>query len=170
MSKLDQLHSRPSTHVLTTRVDGRYLATLLRYWRAQGEAPRSISELIRLSVETFTEFLVLNQKIDFVQTQEAAQEILNNTGFAIKRVNPKNIAQALAAEGATYTPSSPSIDPTHREQVKATPVAAGNPLLDEARTRIEKALEGDLEKRVEDAQSRTQAFKDALENPPEESS
>lgn len=165
MSKIDQLNSRPPTHVLTTRIDGRYLATLIRFWHKQGELPRSLSELCRLSLESFAEFLILTNKIDFVQSHEDAAEILASTGMSIKRVNPRNLAQALAAEGATFIPSAPAIDSKHRRRVAENPVSQDNPELTAAQAALDSFIEEDLKNRVKDAQSRTQQFKDNMLNP-----
>lgn len=99
VSKLDQLNSRPPTLALSTRVDARHLATLSRLWSQQGESPRSTSELVRLSLETFAEVLVTSGQVEFVQTQGEAQEILGNLGLLGKSQLKRNLVQAIVREG-----------------------------------------------------------------------
>lgn len=99
VSKLDQLNSRPPTLALSTRVDARHLATLARLWSQQGESPRSTSELVRLSLETFAEVLVTSGQVEFVQTQADAQEILGNLGLLGKSQLKRNLVQAIVREG-----------------------------------------------------------------------
>jgi hypothetical protein len=142
------------------------LATLVRFWHSQGEKPKSNSELIRLSIEAFAEFLILNGKIDFVQTQSDALEILENTGLKVERINPKNLAKALVAEGASIDSlSAPAIDPGHRQTTATRPISSTGPEVAAAKARMEKSLEEELKQRISDANARTQAFKDNLLNP-----
>lgn len=166
MSKLNQLSARPPTIILTSRVDARYLATLVQFWRGQGELPRSTSELVRLSLESFAEFLTLNNKAEFVQTHEAAFEILQNTGLMVKKINPKNVAKALISEGASMSFTQPQpVDPIHSTQTKSKPISSSNPELDLAKTRLNEALSEDLQSQVADANSRTEEFKKHILNP-----
>lgn len=165
MSKIDKLNSRLATHVLSTRLDGRYLATLIRFWHQQGELPRSLSELIRLSVEEFTEFLILNGKIDFVQNLSDAEEIISSTGLSTKRTNPRNIAQVLVSEGAILTPKAPHIDSSHRRTVAKNPVATSGPEVSTAQALLEESLERDLKARIEAESQRTEDFKRHILNP-----
>lgn len=99
MSKLDQLNSRPPTLALSTRVDARHLATLARLWSQQGESPRSTSELVRLSLETFAEVLVTSGQVEFIQTQSEAQEVLGNMGLLGKSQLRRNLVEAIVREG-----------------------------------------------------------------------
>ena len=99
VSKLDQLNSRPPTLALSTRIDARHLATLARLWSQQGESPRSTSELVRLSLETFAEVLVTSGQVEFVQTQADAQDILGNLGLLGKSQLKRNLVQAIVREG-----------------------------------------------------------------------
>ena len=113
VSKLDQLNSRPPTLALSTRIDARHLATLARLWSQQGESPRSTSELVRLSLETFAEVLVTSGQVEFVQTQADAQDILGNLGLLGKSQLKRNLVQAIVREGnineaISSTPNSQS--------------------------------------------------------------
>jgi hypothetical protein len=162
MSKIDQLNSRPPTHILTTRIDGRYLATLIRFWHKNGELPRSLSELTRLSLESFAEFLILNNKIDFVQSHSDAAEILHATGLSVKKINPKNLAMALASEGANFSPASPKIDSSHVRRTKSQPISSSNPELTHAQAALDSALDSDLKQRIKDEQARTEDFRNNI--------
>lgn len=108
MSKLDQLNSRPPTLALSTRIDARHLATLARLWSQQGESPRSTSELVRLSLETFAEVLVTSGQVEFVQTQAEAQEVLGNLGLLGRSQLKRNLVQAIVREGNINEALSPS--------------------------------------------------------------
>lgn len=99
MSKLDQLNSRPPTLALSTRIDARHLATLARLWSQQGESPRSTSELVRLSLETFAEVLVTSGQVEFVQTQAEAQEVLGGMGLLGRSQLKRNLVEAIVREG-----------------------------------------------------------------------
>jgi hypothetical protein len=123
VSKLTNLNTRPATHTLTTRVDARYLATLIRYWHKQGLLPRSSSELIRLSIETFTEILTLNNEIGFVDLYTDAVEIIENAGFNVK-TNPRNVAKALVADGLSLATPEKVIDQSYQETRKTKPISS----------------------------------------------
>lgn len=168
MSKIDSLNSRPATHVLTTRLDARHLATLARFWHRQGELPRSASELIRLSVETFVEFLVLNNKTEMIQKYEDALQILTSTGITVKSVNRRNLAQALTEEGATLNLSTPAIDSKHKKTVASNPVS--NIEVNAAQAGLETRLAEALAKRTQDEKDQLADFKENLLNPQVESS
>ena len=98
MTKLSELQSRPPTLHFTSRCDARHLATLALMWQSRGEVVRSTSELVRLSLETFTEVLVTSGQISLVPTQEEAQEILGSLGILGKGVQKRNLISALSKE------------------------------------------------------------------------
>lgn len=108
MSKLDQLNSRPPTLALSTRIDARHLATLARLWSQQGESPRSTSELVRLSLETFAEVLVTSGQVEFVQTQAEAQEVLGGMGLLGRSQLKRNLVEAIVREGNINEALSPA--------------------------------------------------------------
>lgn len=165
MSKLDELSARPATIVFTSRVDDRHLATLALFWRSKGEQFSSVSSLARLSLETFCEFLVQSGAVDFVSTHAAALEILENIGLRPDKVNPRNLAKALVAEGHTFEPSARPIDLQHQEQVRTKPVGGGdNPILRAAEEELRKRMASDLNSRVAKDQESTQEFKDQFSN------
>ena len=99
MTKLSELQSRPPTLAFTSRCDARHLATLALMWQSQGEMVRSTSELVRLSLETFTEVLVTSGQVSLVPTQEEAQEILGSLGLLGKGIQKRNLISALSKEG-----------------------------------------------------------------------
>lgn len=113
MTKLSTTLSRPPTIVVTTRVDARYLATLAMFWHTSGEHPRTTSELLRLSLESFATLLIENKLADFITTQSDASEVLTRLGLEGKPI-PKNLTLALRKEASPFDFSpllSPSIVP-----------------------------------------------------------
>lgn len=98
MSKLSELKSNPATLVAQTRVDSRHLAALGLYWHSQQEHARSVSELIRLSLEEFSKLLISNQMAEFPETQEHALEILSRLGITGAKVQPANLTRSMLQE------------------------------------------------------------------------
>lgn len=97
--KLAETQSRPPTIHFTSRCDARHLATLALMWQTRGEIPRSNSELVRLSLETFVEILVTSGQAEFVPTQGEAQEILGSIGLLGKGIMRQNLIEAITREG-----------------------------------------------------------------------
>lgn len=113
--KLSTLGASPPTIAFTSRCDARHLATLAQLWTQMGEHPRSTSELVRLSLETLSEMMVLSHKVDFVQTQGEAQEILGSLGLIGKGMLRRNLVEAIVKEGGADIPHSPVIkNPSQR--------------------------------------------------------
>ena len=158
MSKLDELAQRPPTVSLSTRADARHLATLARFWHEGGVTPSSISELVRLSLESLCDLLVNGQQVSFVTTQEEAQEILGRLGI-LPKIQRRNLVEALKREGnlplSTLTKGNLTLP-------KATPGVVGDsPELKEAERRLQELLSG----QSEEAQARTRALLDGLASP-----
>ncbi len=162
--KLNQVLKNPATVVLTSRVDLRQLATLAKFWNDQGERPKSTSELVRLCLESFSEFLVLTQKAEFVQTQSDAKAIMEGLGLRVKKFNPRNMAEALAREVDVFdrviNPAPP--DEGHQRTVRERPVGKDAPELEQARRVMEGILDEADATRVREAKECTQEFKDAM--------
>jgi len=97
--KLAETQSRPPTLAFTSRCDARHLATLALMWQGEGEMPRSVSELVRLSLETFVEILVSSNKCTFISTQGEAQEVLGGMGLLGKGILRQNLVRAISREG-----------------------------------------------------------------------
>lgn len=152
--------------MFTSRVDDRHLATLALFWRSKGEHFSSISALARLSLESFCEFLVQGNLIDFVSTHTAALEILENTGLKPEKVNPRNLAKALVAEGYSFSPSSSPVDRVHQEQRQKSPFSKDNPALRAAEEELRKRLATQTLDRVEQDSQDVQTFKDQFSNVP----
>ena len=170
MSKLDQIHQRPASLIMSTRADARYIATLINFWRKQDENPRSISELLRLSVESFAEFLVLNNQVAFVQNHTDAFQILDRTGMTVKKTNPKHIAEILSKENSSSLENvlkSPKIDQSHQETLSHNPVSPEGPEMSSVMAELETRLNSDLDTRVKEAKERTEEFKKSLGIPQE---
>jgi len=153
MSKLDQINSRPATLALTSRVDARYLATLALFWEKSNSTPRSISELVRLSVESLADVLVTSGKADFVNTQEEAQNILGTLGLLPKGIQTRNLMKAMVSEGSIRTDSLDFglVMPT---QTKGR-MTASNPELQLAQAKLAQALGDDVQTRLNDEEVRT---------------
>jgi hypothetical protein len=152
-------------------VDDRHLATLALFWRSKGENFSSVSALARLSLETFCEFLVQNNLVDFVSTHTAALEILENTGLKPDRVNPRNLAKVLISEGSSFSPSVRPIDPTHQEQRQKNLFSGDNPALRAAEEELRKRMANpqSVEDRAGQESQDVQTFKDQFSNAPKES-
>lgn len=160
MTKLSEVRNRPATLVLTSRMDARYLAALALYWHKMGENPTSISELIRLSMESFSELLTLNGKTDFPETQEEAMAVLERMSLTVKKINPKNMAQVMMEEGISLESLSSSLEPS---RALTTPKVKGKgPVHQVALANLEERMEQELRERVEDSTKRTEEFKKSL--------
>ena len=169
MSKLNEMLSRPATHVLTTRIDGRYLATLARFWHDQGEIARSSSELLRLSLEGMVELLVSNQLVEFVETHKDALDVLDRLGLKTKTANRTNLAQQLAGEDLKLSSLSTFQDPFHAPRVTRASKgrrADDDPALQVARAELERRLleqsAEDTSERASHAKERTTEFKKVM--------
>ena len=104
--KLESMGGVPPTLAFTSRCDARHLATLASLWTQMGQHPRSTSELVRLSLETLSEMMVLANRVEFVQTQGEAQEILGSMGLIGKGLLRKNLVEAIVREGGAEIPHS----------------------------------------------------------------
>lgn len=159
--KLNEVRTQINTRSLTARVDDRYLATLILFWHSQREFPKSTSELVNLSLRVFVEFLVTSKKIDFVHKYEDALEIIINTGHEGK-VNPKNLALALASENSDFNPASPPIDSKHQKTKKKTTVVDKSPEVSAAEIKMRELQEEELQRRIAEEKERTQEFNESL--------
>lgn len=159
MSKLDSLSSRPPTLSFTSRVDARYLATLLGMWQEKGSTPRSISELVRLSLESFAEILVTSNQATFVETQEEAQHLLGTLGLLPQSVLKRNLLKAMVKEG-NFDSLNASPTVTKNPSRKGRP---STPEMDLALHKLESAMsEESITSYVEDDAKRTQDLLSAL--------
>ena len=132
--KTSELQSRVPTLHFTSRCDARHLATLALMWQEKGEIPRSTSELVRLSLETFVEILVNSNQCQFVPTQGQAQEILSAIGLLGKSVLKRNLVEAITKEGNLSSLNSIHSTPSIRG------VAHDSPDLTFATIQLEEAL------------------------------
>jgi len=160
MSKLSEVKNRLATLTLTSRVDARYLATLALYWASVGETPSSLSELVRLSMESFAELLTLNGKAEFPQTQEEAVAVLERMSLKVQKINPQNMAKAMIAEGVSLDSLTTSLQPA---SALTTPKVKGRgPSHQVALANLESLMSRELQDRVEEANGRTEEFKKSL--------
>lgn len=74
--------SRPATAGASTRIDLRTLASLALFWEQKHQHLRSQSELIRTSLETFLQLLVINGEVTPVESHDEALEILKRRGLS----------------------------------------------------------------------------------------
>jgi len=167
MSKLDQVQARPATLTFTSRVDARHLATLTLFWHKAGSTPRSISELVRLSVESLSDILVTSGKADFVPTQDQAQDILGTLGLLPKTgIQPRNLLKALAQEGHINIDSldiGANIQP-----IRGKVIVNDSPELALAQAKLQEAMKDDLASRSKAEDDRTKDLLKALELIPED--
>lgn len=173
-NKLAETRSRPATIKLSTRTDARYLATAVLFYHSNNTTPKSISELVRLSFESFVQFLIQTDKVSFVQTHEDAFQILENSGLKPDSINPKNLVQALLNEGHDISDlTSSPIDLSHRHTVKNTPVSSSDPKFKQAQDKLAETLNKTPGEFEEEENIKLQNFKDNILNPnlkPEEDS
>ena len=174
MSKLSEVKNRPATLTLTSRVDARYLATLALYWNSVGETPSSISELIRLSMESFAELLTLSGKADFPQTQEEAIAVLDRMSLKVQKINPRNMATAMIAEGMSLDSLTTSLQPSAALTTPKTKVskpvhqvALAN-LEGRMMANLENRMSEELQERMAESNERTEEFKKSLGIIPEQ--
>lgn len=73
--------SRPATTGASTRIDLRTLASLTHFWQQKGQPVRNVSELLRVSLETFLQLLALNDEIRPFDSHEEAYEYLRAHGL-----------------------------------------------------------------------------------------
>ena len=132
--KTSELQSRVPTLHFTSRCDARHLATLALMWQEKGEIPRSTSELVRLSLETFVEILVNSNQATFIPTQGQAQEILGTIGLLGKNVLKRNLVEAMTKEGNLSSLDSHYAAPSIRG------IAQDSPDLTLATRQLEEAL------------------------------
>lgn len=145
--KLVETQSRIPTLHFTSRCDARHLATLALMWQERGEIPRSTSELVRLSLETFVEILVQNGQTTFVPTQSQAQEILGSIGLLGKNILKRNLVEAITKEGNLSSLNSMHFTPVIREVAHDSPdLTLATRQLDEALSSPEEFLKRKLEK------------------------
>jgi len=124
----------PATLALTTRVDARTLAALESFWISQDESPRSISELVRISLEMFNSILQIQHLSPEVKTQEEALHILEEHNLSTRGTQPRVLAEAIlqesgrslahtlitkisASKEASLTPPPPTQDSVPEAQV-----------------------------------------------------
>jgi hypothetical protein len=81
--------TKARTLVISSVLDTRTVATLADWWLEQGEHVRSISELVRLSLEVFGDLLVKNGAKSF-ETIEDGEKVLIRMGIATKAMTTKN--------------------------------------------------------------------------------
>lgn len=160
MTKLSEVKSRLATITLTSRVDARYLATLALYWASVGETPSSISELVRLSMESFAELLTLSGKAEFPQTQEEAIAVLDRMSLKIQKLNPRNMANAMIADGISLDSLTTSLQPI--AALTSSKIKGRGPAHQMALANLESLMSKELQERVEDANGRTEEFKKSL--------
>lgn len=91
--------SRPSTAAVATRIDMRTLASLARFWASRSEPIRSQSELIRVSLESLLQLLILNNEAESFETQDEAFEYLSRNGLTGGVKFKKSYLKGLRLEG-----------------------------------------------------------------------
>jgi len=74
------------------------MAGLALFWRSAGEPGRSVSELVRLTLETFYEAMVIQGKARHIEGSEEALHLLNEMAFNIPERGRSLVAKALAKE------------------------------------------------------------------------
>jgi len=174
MSKLDQLHSRPATMALSSRCDARHLATLALWFRKKEIIPSSTSELVRLTIETFAEFLSLQGEVDFIKEQSTATQLLKEMALLTNTIQKKNMLDALITEGRsniTLASVMTASNPITKAQIMGgtRSVSEGSPELLAAQAILEQKMGEDLQSRVEAEKVRSQGLFEGLgEVPPVE--
>ena len=95
---IEIITKRPASLVINSRCDIRTIASLALFWRGQNEPAKSVSEIVRVSLETIQEALVLQGKARHVEGVEEALEIIQQMGLTIPERSRSIVAKALANE------------------------------------------------------------------------
>ena len=145
MSKLNEMLSRPATITFTARCDAKYLATLALFWSDNGEDCRSMSELVRLSLEELASVLVSSGGAEWIDNQERALEVLQRCGLGGFKVQPQNLQRSILAEqGLNLSTIHTKRDTSAKIKSRGGGVAA--PTEAAALANLEKALNSDQQK------------------------
>ena len=153
MSKLDQMKTRPATHSMTARINAKYLATLIVFWKSKGIEGNSASELVRLSLETFTEFLTTNNAAIMIDSTAEALEIIKSTGYKIGRISTKAIVDELIKEDGVSMDFLESTDIV--KEIKVDPKVTQQSDLQIAQSILRKREEEELQARIKASQETT---------------
>jgi hypothetical protein len=97
-SQFEKMLHKPRTIAISSRLDARTLASLDSFWKSQSQIPRSTSELVRVSLEYFSELLQFKQLTTHFATQESALEYLSNTSLTFKTQKDKLTTELLDAD------------------------------------------------------------------------
>ena len=152
MSKLDEMNTRRATHSMTARINAKYLATLIVFWRSKGIEGNSSSQLVRLSLETFTEFLVKNNSAIMIESTSEALDIISKCGYKIGRTSSKAIVDELISEDASLDfLTSTNITST----VKKTPAKITPSDLETAQALMKQREDENLKDRIKESQNST---------------
>lgn len=140
---LDNLQSRPPSHSFSSRADIRHLATLASFFKSNGIHPRSVAELVRLSLETLSETLIKNRLIDYHDNLIEAEDFMKSIGLSASPLK-KNISQILINEGIEVDVSQ--LKTKHPKQK----ISQSNPLAAEAVERLSDLIkkENESEERI----------------------
>lgn len=171
MGKIDEVLSRPATVVFNSRADARYLATALAFWHELGEKPRSVSELVRVTMETFVDLMISNNKAKMVASQDIAFEMFERAGILnqkMRELNQKNLRTAIVNENVNLS-AIKGVDPLGHHKLTPAQVGKGSDL-SAAVAALESNMEVGMDERVSDAQGRTQEFKKSMGVVPKEGS
>jgi len=153
MSKLTQMKQRPATHSMTARINAKYLATLIVFWKSKGIEGNSASELVRLSLETFTEFLTTNNAAIMVTSTADALDIIKKCGYKIGRISTKAIVDELTKEDGI---SMEFLNATETiNTMTATPKKVSATDLEIAQALMKKEEEKELQERIKASQDNT---------------
>jgi len=142
MTKLNDIKSnRPPSIAFTSRCDIKSLATLVHFWRDKGEPIRSISELVRLSIESFKD-LVTNKWPEYeIESASDALELLRKNGLSSGHRNKSTLLKQMQVEDLILE----GFDPSYALKTKTK---LPKPLIDEAVRRYQEKR--DEERRNED--------------------
>ena len=99
MTNINKILSKhPASLNISSRCDHRTIAALAIFWQASGEGARSISEVVRVSLETFAELLQLQKKAPLIESHEQALSILRGLSMNIPKRSARMLAKELSKE------------------------------------------------------------------------
>jgi hypothetical protein len=138
MTVTDQiLTSRKSTVIINSRCDRRTIAGLALFWLEQGEPCRSVSEIVRISIEHFWTLLLKSQRAKDIKTHDEAVKILSTIGVK----TPQRLHGSLVNEMAKESLSLDGIEPsTH---IKGKQFSDEHPLVADALRTLDSEIEGE---------------------------
>lgn len=148
---------------ISSRVNPCYMATIAAYWKSHNRSIKSISKIIRITVEEYARLMVESGEADLFTTIDEAtkflyrEDLLSETQCEAQyeRLRKEMIHKASPNRKVKgRTPSIPQVPTVSPEQFA------------KAQAALEQGLSKSSQQQVVDAAARTQEYKDTLASGP----